>query len=69
MVPYPASINLVTGFSLAMCELYITIAMLFRRFDMGVYETDDKDMEITADFFNAWSSKDARLLQVTASSR
>jgi hypothetical protein len=43
--------------------------MLFRRFDMGVHETDDKDMEITADFFNAWSSQNARLLQVTASMR
>lgn len=55
--------------SLAFCELYLTIAMLFRRFDMSIHETDDKDMKITADFFNAWPSKDARLLQVNASLR
>ena len=31
--------------SLAWCELYVTFANLFRRFEVAIHDTSDKDME------------------------
>ncbi|RDW57227.1 hypothetical protein BP5796_12677 [Coleophoma crateriformis] len=57
------------GMNLAFCEIYVTLGMLFRRYDVTVHETDDADMKVTADYFNAWSNKDARKLQIIATTR
>lgn len=39
------------GINLATAEIYLTLAMVFRRFDMELYETTEKDAEIAHDFF------------------
>lgn len=45
------------------------MAVLFRRFNVNVHDTDDADMEIIADYFNAWDKEGARKLQITATAR
>lgn len=55
--------------SLAWCEIYIFISMLFRRFDMEIFETTDEDMEFKADFFNAWTGDGARKFRIMAKLR
>lgn len=37
--------------SLAYAELYITIATIFRRFELRLFETNEEDVEMAHDFF------------------
>ena len=37
--------------SLANVELFVTLAMVFRRFSLELYETDVSDVELAHDFF------------------
>lgn len=49
--------------SLAYAELYLAVSTIFRRFDLQLYETDLKDVQIKHDFFASWpdlSSKGVR---------
>lgn len=43
--------------SLAYAELHMTIATIFRRFDLELFETDRSTVEYTRDFFNALPEK------------
>jgi len=40
------------GINLAYCEVYLTITMLFRRWDMELYDVGDEDMVIAHDYFS-----------------
>ena len=53
-------------YSLAYCELYLTMAALFapNRFRFELYETDRKDVEIAHDFFNPCFSVDSKGMRV-----
>ncbi|KAH8807528.1 cytochrome P450 [Xylogone sp. PMI_703] len=39
------------GMNLAYAELYLTLSMVFRRFDLELWETDESSVKIEADFF------------------
>lgn len=52
-----------------MCEIYHTIAMLFRKYDMTVVETSERDMEIRRDFFTVFTDDESRKLQVLVKTR
>ncbi|KAI4242382.1 MAG: hypothetical protein LQ352_007253 [Teloschistes flavicans] len=45
------------GISLAYAELYMTIATIFRRFELELFETDASAVEYSRDFFNAMPEK------------
>ena len=68
-VPFSKGSRQCLGMNLAWCELYITIAVMFRRFNFEIIDTEDKDMTVTHDFFNAWTDIDAKKLQAIATSR
>ncbi|KAL9594435.1 MAG: hypothetical protein Q9179_005399 [Wetmoreana sp. 5 TL-2023] len=42
------------GINLAYAELYMTVATIFRRFDLELFETDRSTVEYSRDFFNAF---------------
>ncbi|KAL8860495.1 MAG: hypothetical protein Q9178_003154 [Gyalolechia marmorata] len=42
------------GINLAYAELYMTIATIFRRFEMELFETDRATVEYTRDYFNSF---------------
>ena len=51
--------------SLAYCGMYVALGTLFRRFDrLGIWETNDKDMEFE-DYFTPLHPTNARTLHVT----
>lgn len=52
--------------SLAYCELYLTLAAIFKpgRFDFKLFKTDEKDAEIGHDFFNACQSVESKGIRV-----
>lgn len=52
------------GRYLAEAEIYLTLAALFGRFDMDVYETTREDIDIEHDFFNALPRNGAHGLRV-----
>jgi cytochrome P450 len=39
------------GMNLAYAELYLTLSMMFRRFEMELFETDESAVRITSEFF------------------
>lgn len=50
--------------SLAYCELYLTLALVFTEFDFALYETDVSDAEVAHDFFNACQSVESKGIRV-----
>lgn len=54
-------------YSLAYCELYLTIAAIFapNRFRFELFETDVTDVEIAHDFFNPYYKADSKGMRVT----
>lgn len=52
------------GMNLGYAELYLTLATLFRTFDMGLYETSLEDIEVFHDFFNGIPKLDSRRLRI-----
>lgn len=53
-------------FSLAYCELYLTLATLFApgRFRFELFETGIEDVEVQHDFFNASQSLSSKGIRV-----
>ena len=39
------------GMNLANAELYLTLSLLFRRFDMELWDTDERAVTMVAEFF------------------
>jgi cytochrome P450 len=52
------------GMNLAKAEIYLTMATIFHRFDMELFETDWSDVEIVHDHFNPVPKKDSRGVRV-----
>lgn len=52
--------NLMNPSSLAYAELYLTAATVFRRFEIELFETTIKNIEIAHDFFVAAPSLDSK---------
>lgn len=64
-VPFSRGTRSCVGLNLAMAELYLTLAYLFRRVDLSLYETSREDVDIKHDFLTAFprlESKGVRVL-------
>ena len=55
-----------TRLSLASSEVYLTLASLFSKFDLEIFETDVSDIEQYHDFFSPFPVSETRL-RVTVS--
>jgi len=68
LVPFSKGNRMCIGLPLAMCELYLAIGQLFRRFDdLTPIDVGPKDM-VYEDYFGAFHPKDARKLRVLRTS-
>lgn len=52
------------GMNLAKAEIYLTLAAVFHRFDMELYETDRSDVDIVHDYFNPSPRHDSKGVRV-----
>ena len=52
------------GMNLAKAEIYLTLAAVFHRFDMELYETDRSDVDIVHDYFNPSPKDDTKGVRV-----
>ncbi|KAJ2907247.1 hypothetical protein MKZ38_006541 [Zalerion maritima] len=69
LVSFSKGSRMCLGQNLAMCEMYLTIASVFRRFDDLVsYETTDDDM-VYVDCFSAFHPSDAKKFHVVRKSK
>ncbi|KAF7511511.1 hypothetical protein GJ744_004099 [Endocarpon pusillum] len=51
VIPFSKGSRACIGLHLANCELYLVLAAMIRRFDLELYETSERDIEITWDAF------------------
>ena len=65
-VPFSRGSRSCIGRDLAMVEIYLAIANLFGRFDMKLFETNERDITIEHDFFAPFGASESKGLQVTA---
>ena len=67
MVAFTKGSRQCLGMNLAYCELYLTLAAIFRRnrFDFRFFETGDRDVEVYHDFFNACFRVESKGIRVT----
>lgn len=52
------------GMNLAYAEIYLTLAAIFRRFDLHLYETTRDDVDVIHDFFNPLARRDSKGVRV-----
>jgi cytochrome P450 len=64
LVPFSKGTRQCLGINLATAEIYLTIATIFRRFNMELYETTARDAEIAHDFFIPHGHKDSKGVRV-----
>ena len=53
------------GINLARAEIVLTLAMVFKSFDMKLHDTTGADVEVERDYFAAYASAQSRGLRVT----
>ncbi|PVI02270.1 putative P450 monooxygenase [Periconia macrospinosa] len=64
LVPFSKGTRQCMGINLATAEIYLTLATVFRRFDMELYQTSERDAEVTADFFIPHCHEDSKGVRV-----
>lgn len=64
LVPFSKGTRQCMGINLATAEIYLTLAIVFRRFKMELYETTDRDAEIVHDFFIPHGHKDSKGVRI-----
>jgi cytochrome P450 len=52
------------GINLAYAEIYLTLAAVFRRFDLELFETTREDVDIVHDFFSPSARLDSKGVRV-----
>ena len=52
------------GINLARAEIYLTLAAVFRRFDMRLYYTERADVDVAHDYFNPSPRKESKGVRV-----
>lgn len=52
------------GMNLAKAEIHLTMAAVFRRFDMDLFETTREDVDVAHDFFNPRAKMDSKGVRV-----
>ncbi|KAI9767291.1 MAG: hypothetical protein M1839_004535 [Geoglossum umbratile] len=65
LVPFSKGTRACAGMNLAYAELYITLATVFGRLKLELFETDRGDVDIVHDFFNPSPKLDSKGLRVT----
>ena len=63
LVPFGKGPRSCVGMNLALTELYLVIATLFRKFDMQLHGTTEKDMATAHDFFSSFGPADSKGLR------
>jgi cytochrome P450 len=64
LVPFSKGSRACLGINLAQVEMYLTLAMLFRRFEFGLFQTDRSDVELAHEFFVPVSRLDSKGVRV-----
>ena len=64
LVPFSKGTRQCMGINLATAEIYLTLAIVFRRFNMELYKTTERDAEIAADFFIPHGYSDSKGIRV-----
>lgn len=64
LVPFSKGTRQCMGINLATAEIYLTLATVFRRFDMELYETTARDAEVAHDFFIPHGHADSKGVRV-----
>lgn len=64
LVPFSRGSRSCIGKDLAMIELYLTVANLFSKFDMKLFETSERDLSMEHDFFAPFGPSESKGLQV-----
>lgn len=64
LVPFSRGTRQCMGINLATAEIYLTLATVFRRFDLELFETTARDAEIAHDFFIPHGHADSKGVRV-----
>lgn len=64
LVPFSKGTRQCLGINLATAEIYLTIATVFRRFDIELYETTARDAEVAHDYFIPHGHQDSKGVRV-----
>ncbi len=64
LVPFSKGTRNCAGQTLALAEIYLGLAALFRRFEFELFETTRRDIDIVRDFFNTAAELDTTGLRV-----
>jgi cytochrome P450 len=64
LVPFSKGSRACLGINLAQVEIYLTLAILFRRYDLELFETDRSDVELAHEFFVPISKLDSKGVRV-----
>ena len=64
-VPFSKGSHSCIGKDLAIVELYLTLANMFSRFDMKLFETSERDISMEHDFFAPFGPSDSKGVRVT----
>ena len=64
-IPFSKGSRSCIGKDLAIVELYLTLANMFSRFDMKLFETSERDISMEHDFFAPFGSSDSKGVRVT----
>ncbi len=61
LVPFSKGTRQCLGINLATAEIYLTLATVFRRFDIELYQTTARDAEVAHDFFIPHGHADSKV--------
>lgn len=64
LVPFSKGTRQCLGINLATAEIYLTLATVFRRVNMELYETTARDAEIEDDFFIPHGHADSKGVRI-----
>lgn len=64
LVPFSKGTRQCMGINLATAEIYLTLATLFRRFNMELFETSSRDVQIIHDFFIPHGYRDSKGVRI-----
>ena len=65
LLPFGKGTRMCLGMNLAYAELYQTLAAVFRRFDMKLYQTTRRDVDIAHDLLSGTPALDSKGVRVT----
>lgn len=64
LVPFSKGTRQCLGINLATAEIYLTIAMVWRRFEMELFDTTGRDAEVVADYFIPGGHEDSKGVRI-----